>query len=173
MELCLLDAPEEKLETAGREIIYTESTFTGHSSCESIKTPRLDIETFYGTSIYETMNLRKEECQMNAFRIMLGALVFLSFGVIEANAIDQSICDSGTKVVLYPSGSLRSCVLKDSFHLKEMDCSGQNPISFYEDGQIETCVLSERTTISGQTCRQFGSISFYPDGKFKSCVKED
>jgi len=40
------------------------------------------------------MNLRKEECQMNAFRIMLGALVFLSFGVIEANAIDRSINQS-------------------------------------------------------------------------------
>lgn len=31
---------------------------------------------------------------MNTFRIMLGALVFLSFGVIEANAIDRSINQS-------------------------------------------------------------------------------
>ncbi len=110
---------------------------------------------------------------MNIFKVVFGVLILIMFGVIEANAIDQSICHSGANVVLYPNGSLKSCVLKDSFRVNEIKCNSQSPVSFYDNGRIETCVLAEPAKISGQECRESGTISFYPDGKLKSCVKKD
>jgi antitoxin component YwqK of YwqJK toxin-antitoxin module len=110
---------------------------------------------------------------MSIFKILFGVLIFIAFGVIEANAIDQSICSPGEKVVLYPNGSLKSCALKDDLRLDEIKCKSQNSISFYNNGQLETCVLAESAKVSGQDCREAGLTSFYPDGKFKSCVKKD
>jgi len=110
---------------------------------------------------------------MSMFKIIFGILIIIVFGVIEANAIDQSICLSGSNVVRYPNGSLKACVLKDSFRLNEITCKSQNPVSFYDDGQLETCVLAIPATISGQKCEEFRPITFYPDGKFRSCEKKD
>jgi len=115
----------------------------------------------------------KEESLMSMFKIIFGLLILIVFGVIEANAIDQSICSSGADVVLYPNGSLKSCALKDSFRSNEITCKSQSLIIFYDNGQIETCVLAESVTISGQECKESGPINFYPDGKLRSCVKKD
>jgi len=110
---------------------------------------------------------------MGINKILLVVLALMTLGTLEAGAIDQSICLSGSNMVLYPSGALRSCVLKDPFHAKDAKCIGQSQASFYDNGQVETCVLAESATISGQQCSEFGPISFYPDGKFRSCQKKD
>ncbi|MBA4374287.1 MAG: hypothetical protein C0402_15660 [Thermodesulfovibrio sp.] len=110
---------------------------------------------------------------MSMFKIIFVVLILMTFGVIEAKAVEQSICTSGAKEELYPNGSLKSCVLKDIFRSNDIKCIGQNPVSFYDNGRLETCVLAEQATISGQKCKEFGSISFYPDGKFRSCIKKD
>lgn len=110
---------------------------------------------------------------MSMFKIIFGVLILIVFGVIEANAVDQSICSSGANVVLYSNGSLTSCVLKDSFSSNEIKCKSQSPVRFYDNGRLETCVLAEPATISGQKCKEFEPISFYSDGKFRSCVKKD
>ena len=110
---------------------------------------------------------------MSMFKIIFGVLILIVFGVIEANAIDQSICASGANVVLYPNGSLKSCALKESFRSNEITCKSQSLISFYDNGQIETCVLAEPATISGQKCQELKPINFYPDGKFRSCEKKE
>jgi hypothetical protein len=110
---------------------------------------------------------------MSMFKIVFGVLILILFGVIEANAIDQSICTSGSSVVLYPNGALKTCLLKESFRLNEITCKSQSPISFYDDGRLETCVLAEPATISGQKCAEFAPINFYPDGKLRSCDKKD
>lgn len=110
---------------------------------------------------------------MSKFTIVFGVLILIVFGVIEATAIDQSICHAGANVVLYPNGSLKSCVLKDSFRSNEIKCNGQSQVSFYDNGRLETCVLAEPAKISGQECKESGPISFYPDGKLRSCVKKD
>jgi len=116
---------------------------------------------------------RKEKNQMRMFKIIFGVLILIVFGVIEANAIDQSICASGANVVLYPNGSLKSCALKESFRSNEITCKSQSLISFYDNGQIETCVLAEPATISGQKCQELKPINFYLDGKFRSCEKKE
>ena len=110
---------------------------------------------------------------MYLFKVVFGVLIIILLAVIQAYAIDQSICDSGSNVVLYPNGSLRTCLLKDSFRSDGIKCSAHQAIHFYNDGRLETCHLAESTTVSGQKCKEFGSIDFYPDGKFKSCVKSD
>ena len=99
--------------------------------------------------------------------------IFMLFGVIQAYAIDQEICESGSKVALYPNGGLMSCVLKSDFRSNMIICKEKRPISFYGDGQLETCDLAESAKIADQACKEFAPISFYPDGKFKSCVKKD
>jgi hypothetical protein len=117
--------------------------------------------------------LFKEEVIMYLFTIVFGLSILLLLAVIPAYAIDQSICDSGSKVVLDPNGSLRTCVLKDSFRSDGIKCTDHRVIRFYNDGRLETCDLAESTTVSGQKCKEFAPIYFYPDGKFKSCVKAD
>lgn len=111
---------------------------------------------------------------MSMLKIIFVVLILISFNVIDASAaIDQSICSPGSDVVLYPNGSLKSCVPKDSFGSNEVKCNSQNVISLYENGQLETCVLAESVKVSGQECKEFRSISFYPDGRFKSCVRKE
>jgi hypothetical protein len=109
---------------------------------------------------------------MNTFKLAFSFLIFMLFGVIQAYAIDQSICESGSKVILYPNGSLMSCTLKNDFRSNEITCKEKRPVSFYTDGQLETCDLAVPAKLSGQECNQSDPISFYPDGKFKSCVKQ-
>ncbi len=110
---------------------------------------------------------------MRMFKIIFSILILIVFGVIEANALDQSICSSGVNVVIYPSGSLKSCALKDSFSSTGIKCKSQGQVSFYDNGQLEECVLAEPATIGDQKCKEFGPISFYSDGKFRSCLKKD
>jgi hypothetical protein len=110
---------------------------------------------------------------MYQVKVVFGVLILLLLAVIQADAIDQSICDSGSNVVLYPNGSLKSCVLKDSFRSDGIKCSAHQAVHFYNDGRLETCRLAESATVSGQKCKESGSIDFYPDGKFKSCMKSD
>jgi hypothetical protein len=117
--------------------------------------------------------LLKEEIIMYLFKVVFGVFILILLAVIQAYAIDQSICDSGSNVVLYPNGSLRTCVLKDFFRSDDIKCSEHRAIHFYNDGRLETCDLAESTTVSGQKCKEFSPINFYPDGKFKSCVKSD
>lgn len=109
---------------------------------------------------------------MSMYKIIFGVLILIMFGVIEVNAIDKSICASDKTEEHYPDGSLKSCVLKDTFSLNGIKCKSQSQISFYENGQLETCVLAEPAEVSGQECKEFEPISFYPDGKFRSCVKK-
>jgi hypothetical protein len=117
--------------------------------------------------------LFKEEVIMHLFKVVFGVFIFMLLAVIQAYAIDQSICDAGSNVTLYPNGSLRSCILKDSFRSGGIKCREHRPIRFYNDGRLETCDLVDSTTVSGQKCKEFGPIDFYPDGRFKSCVKAD
>jgi hypothetical protein len=120
------------------------------------------------------INGTKEKNQMNMFKkIVFGVLALMLSGVIEAKAIDQSICASGANVVLYPNGSIKSCALKEPFRSNEITCKSQSLISFYDNGQIETCVLAQPVKISGQKCEELKPINFYPDGKFRSCEKKD
>jgi hypothetical protein len=114
-----------------------------------------------------------EESRMSMFKLAFSVLIFTFFGVIQAYAIDQSICESGSKVVLYSNGSILSCVLKDNLHANDITCKEKRPISFYPDGELDTCDLAEPAKIGGQECKELNPISFYRDGKFKSCVKKE
>jgi len=105
-------------------------------------------------------------------KIIFGVLILIIFGVVEANASDQSICASDRTEEHYPDGSLKSCVLKDTFSANGIKCNSKSQISFYENGRIETCVLAETAKVSGEECKELEPISFYPDGEFKSCVKK-
>ena len=114
-----------------------------------------------------------EKNHMSMFKLVFSVLIFVLFGVIQSYAIDQLICESGSKVVLYPNGSLMSCSLKSDFHSNEITCKEKRAISFYADGQLETCDLAGSIKVGGQECKEFSPISFYPDGKFRSCVKTE
>ena len=109
---------------------------------------------------------------MNMFKIIFSVMILILFGAIEAQAIDKSICSPGASEVLYPNGSLKSCVLKDTLRSNEITCNSQSPVSFYDNGQIESCVLAESVKLSGQECKESAPIYFYPDGKLKSCIKK-
>lgn len=109
---------------------------------------------------------------ISMFKIICSVMIVMVFSVIGADAINQSICSPGEKVILYPNGSLRSCSMKDDSKIDDVRCKGQNQIIFYDNGRLDTCILAQSSTVSGQKCKEFGPISFYPDGKFRSCVKE-
>lgn len=95
---------------------------------------------------------------MYLFKVVFVVSILILLAVIQTAAIDQSICDSGSKVVLDPDGSLRTCVLKDSFRSAGIKCIEHRAIRFYNDGQLETCDLAESTTVNGQKCKYFQSI---------------
>jgi hypothetical protein len=104
------------------------------------------------------------------FQCLTLTLLLASFNVY---AVDQSICHSGTNVVLYNKGSLKSCQLKDDYVANNIRCKNDGPVSFYSNGNLESCVLSTETTVAENKCKQEGPISFFIDGKLKSCVKPD
>ncbi len=110
---------------------------------------------------------------MSVFKRAVPVLMFVLLQSIEAFAADQSICNPGSKVELYPNGSLMSCLLKDEFPSNGIKCKEFQPIRFYPDGQLQSCNLAAAATVDGQECEEFAPISFYPDGKFKSCVKTE
>jgi hypothetical protein len=97
-------------------------------------------------------------------------LVLLS---IPAHAADQSICDEGSRVVLYENGDLRSCILKDNYEINGVTCISGYLISYYPNGNLEYCVLYGPVTIGSTQCRENGSIIFYENGDLQSCVKPD
>jgi hypothetical protein len=102
-------------------------------------------------------------------------LLFLSLVsfpvVINAHAVDQSMCYSGTNVEYHNNGSLKACELKADYEANGIRCRDRGRVSFYEDGNLESCILSDPTTIGENRCDQFGIVFFYPDGKLKSCMK--
>ncbi len=110
---------------------------------------------------------------MRVFRVIFCVMVFMFCAGLHEGAVNQSICSPGYNIVLYPNGSLKSCVLEDYFRASGIECNKQSQISFYEDSQLESCILSRDTSISGQTCRQLTPISFYPTGEFRSCIKQE
>jgi hypothetical protein len=101
--------------------------------------------------------------------IVLVVIIFSMLVTPYAFAIDQLICNSASKITLYPNGTLRSCMLKDPYEAYDIKCK-VGPISFYEDGTLEECMLADKATVGGVTCSELSSISFYPSGKLKSCV---
>jgi hypothetical protein len=94
--------------------------------------------------------------------------VLLSLNVYAA---DQSICQSGANVLLYDSGSLKACQLKDNYDTNSIQCKNGGSISFYGNGNLESCVLSAEVTLGKNKCKSDGLISFYIDGNLKSCMK--
>ena len=97
-------------------------------------------------------------------------LVLTSFNVCAA---DQSICNSGSKVVLHNNGSLKACQLKNDYDANNIRCKNNGSVSFYNNGNLESCVLSAPVTIAQNKCKEDSLISFYIDGKLKSCMKQD
>ena len=72
-------------------------------------------------------------------------LVLACFNVYAA---DQSICNSGSKVVLHNNGSLKACQLKNDYDANSIRCKNDGPVSFYYNGNLESCVLSREATIA-------------------------
>ena len=102
--------------------------------------------------------------------VLISVFVFASFDVC---AVDQSICNPGSNVVLHANGSLRTCRLKDDYDANNIQCKRDYSVSFYDTGELESCILSRSATVAGNKCKEDGLISFYIDGKLKSCVKPD
>jgi len=97
-------------------------------------------------------------------------LTFLLAG-FNAFAADQSICHSGTKILLYSDGSLQTCQLKDDYDVNSIQCKRNAPVHFYNNGSLESCVLAKSTSIGMIPCRQNGVISFFIGGNLRSCMK--
>jgi hypothetical protein len=98
------------------------------------------------------------------------ALASVSAG-FDAYAVDQSLCQSGSNVLLYDNGALKACQLEKDYAANEIQCKGNNQISFYSNGNLESCVLSRSATLGMNKCKENGLISFYIDGKLKGCMK--
>ena len=88
-------------------------------------------------------------------------------------AVDQSICDPGSNVVLHKNGSLKSCRLKNDYDANNIRCKIDFPATFYDNGNLESCALSTSVVIADNKCKENGLISFYVEGNLKSCVKPD
>ncbi len=54
---------------------------------------------------------------MRISKAIFCALVFMFCAGIHSGEINQALCHPGSNVVLYPDGSLRSCVLEDYFRV--------------------------------------------------------
>jgi hypothetical protein len=99
-------------------------------------------------------------------------LTFVLVG-LNASAVDQSICHTGTNVVLHNNGSLKSCQLNNYYDANNIRCKSDGPVSFYYNGNLESCVLYASVTIAQNKCKEDVLISFYIDGKLKACMKPD
>ena len=97
---------------------------------------------------------------MRMRKTVFGVLIVMVVGVTESFAVDQAICNPGSQVSLFPSGSLMSCVLKDDFSSNGIKCKELLRISFHDSGELDTCTLAERAHVGDQDCRALGSISF-------------
>ena len=104
------------------------------------------------------------------FYILVLTLVLVSF---NAYAVDQSICNPGSNVVLHNNGSLKACQLKNDYDANNIRCKNDFPANFYDNGNLESCILFTPATIAENKCEANGLISFFIDGKLKSCVKPD
>ena len=112
---------------------------------------------------------------MKIIKTLFFLSLLLASALVSLNvyAADQSICNSGTNVVLYDNGSLKACQLKDDYDANNIRCKNGGSVSFYSNGELESCALSAEVTIAKSKCKADGLISFYIDGKLKSCVKPD
>ncbi len=107
---------------------------------------------------------------MKRAKIVLVVITISILVTSYAVAVDQSICNSSATITLHPNGTLKSCMLRDSYEANGIRCK-MGQISFYDDGKLEECVLAEKATVDGVTCNDSSPITFYPSGKLKSCVK--
>lgn len=112
---------------------------------------------------------------MKIIKILFFQNLVLTFLLAGFNvfAADQTICNTGTNVVLHNNGSLKSCQLKDNYDVNNITCKNGGTVSFYSNGKLESCVLYAEVTISKSKCKADALISFYTDGKLKSCMKQD
>lgn len=110
---------------------------------------------------------------MNILKYLFFQSLVLTFLLSGFNvfAADQSICHSGTKILLYDNGSLQTCQLKDDYDTNSIQCKGNARITFYNNGNLESCVLARSTSIGMIKCQQDGLIVFFIDGNLKSCTK--
>jgi len=105
------------------------------------------------------------------FFLSLALVTVLTITSFNVYAVDQSICNPGSNVVLHNNGSLKACRLKNDYDANNIRCKRDYPVSFYDTGELESCVLSTATAVAGNKCKEDGLISFFIDGKLKSCVK--
>jgi len=98
-------------------------------------------------------------------------LLFLLSGAIESSAADQSICSDDSYVSLYDSGSLKRCVLKDSYDVNSITCKDSMAVSFYDNGSLESCTLASTATVGSTKCLSDREIFFYSNGSLRRCVK--
>lgn len=108
---------------------------------------------------------------MKVRNILLIVMAFLLLGAIPVFAADPSICADGSTVILYESGKLKSCDLKNNYDISGITCQSDYEIVFYETGELLSCMLYEESTIGKIRCKQEGLISFYQDGSLYSCSR--
>lgn len=105
------------------------------------------------------------------FLFFQGLVITFLLAGFNVFAADQSICHSGTKILLYDNGSLQACQLKSNYDVNSIQCKGDAPINFYTNDSLESCVLAKSTSIGMIKCQQNGLITFFIDGNLKSCTK--
>ena len=105
------------------------------------------------------------------FFLSLALATVLTITSFNLYAVDQSICNPGSNVVLHNNGSLKACQLKNDYDANNIRCKNDYPVSFYDNGNLESCTLFTPATIAENKCEANGLISFFIDGKLKSCVK--
>ena len=106
----------------------------------------------------------------NLFMIFAACLLL---GSIPGFAADPSICADGSTVILYQSGRLKSCDLKNNYDINGVTCQSDYEIVLYDSGALLSCMLYEETTIGKIHCKQEGLISFYEDGSLYSCSSSE
>lgn len=66
------------------------------------------------------------------FSLSLAIILIFILVIFNVYAADQSICNSGSNVVLHDNGSLKSCQLKDDYDANNVTCNNAGPISFLQ-----------------------------------------
>ncbi|MCE5265155.1 MAG: hypothetical protein LLG97_16685, partial [Deltaproteobacteria bacterium] len=100
----------------------------------------------------------------NIRNILMITLAYLLLGAIPGFGADPSICADGSTIILYESGKLKSCDLRNNYVVCGITCQSDYEIVFYETGELLSCVLYAEATIGKIVCKQEGLISFYQDG---------
>jgi len=113
----------------------------------------------------------KEGFDMKFVSILIFTGVVFLLGTVPGLAIDQSICDTDSKIYFHDNGTLQSCTLAEDYDINDITCQQNSTIALYNTGDLESCYLSEDATIGRTSCQQDGKISFFPDGRLNSCTK--